>query len=76
MKVFVKATDIMKNSARDSLVVRVDSTPPRFVKHTFEKNVDCSGTDPQLTYCSRWVCCTGCKNASVAGQFTSRRPDF
>ena len=50
---FVEAVDVMGNNATDSLVVGVDSTPPRFVKHNFEKNVD-SG-NPQLPYSSRFV---------------------
>ena len=50
---FVVAVDVMGNNATDSLVVGVDSSPPRFVKHTFEKNV-VSG-DPQLPFSSRFV---------------------
>ncbi|KAK2156244.1 hypothetical protein NP493_1987g00009, partial [Ridgeia piscesae] len=51
IRVFVVAVDVMGNNATDSLVVGVDTTPPRFVKHNFEKNVD-SG-DPQLPFSSR-----------------------
>ena len=53
IRVLVRATDVMGNSAGDWLMVRVDSTPPTFasVDHTFEKNVDCSGT--QLSFCSK-----------------------
>jgi len=53
IRVFVVAVDVMGNNATDSLVVGVDTTPPRFVKHNFEKNVD-SG-DPQLPFSSRCV---------------------
>ena len=67
MKVYVKATDVMGNSVSDSLMVRVDSTKPRFVEHTFEKDVDCSGTN--ILTCSR--CVSFAKTStSVAGQLT------
>ena len=50
---FVEAVDVMGNNAIDSLVVGVDSSPPRFVEHKFEKNVE-SGNQ-QLPYSSRCV---------------------
>ncbi|KAK2176602.1 hypothetical protein NP493_652g00038 [Ridgeia piscesae] len=51
IRVLVRATDVMGNSAGDWLTVRVDSSAPTFVGHTFEKNVDCSGT--KLSFCSK-----------------------
>ncbi|KAI0240582.1 hypothetical protein LSAT2_008678 [Lamellibrachia satsuma] len=51
IRVFVKAVDVMGNNATDSLVVGVDSSPPRFVEYTFQKNVE-SGR-PLLPYSSR-----------------------
>ena len=56
IRVFVKAVDVMGNNATDSLVVGVDSSPPRFVEYTFQKNVE-SGR-PLLSYSSR--CVTSC----------------
>ncbi|KAI0219163.1 hypothetical protein LSAT2_029231, partial [Lamellibrachia satsuma] len=51
LKVFVKAEDVTGNSATDSLVVALDSSPPEFHKKEIERNVD-SG-DPKLPYSSR-----------------------
>ncbi|KAK2192989.1 hypothetical protein NP493_19g12019 [Ridgeia piscesae] len=54
IRVFVRATDVMGNSAGDWVVVRVDSTPPRFVTYKFEKNIDCTGSKVSvLPVCSR-----------------------
>ena len=50
---FVKAEDVTGNSASDSLVVALDSSPPEFHKKEIERNVD-SG-DPKLPYSSRFV---------------------
>ena len=51
IRMLVRATDVMGNSANDWLMVRVDSSAPTFVDHTFKKNVDCSGT--KLALCSK-----------------------
>jgi len=49
--VLVRAVDVTGNNATDSLVIRIDSTPPTFVNYTFEKNVN--SDDPKLPYSSR-----------------------
>ncbi|KAK2165621.1 hypothetical protein NP493_1358g02009 [Ridgeia piscesae] len=51
IRVLIRAVDVTGNNATDWLFIRVDSSPPIFMSHTFEKNVD-SG-DPKLSYSSR-----------------------
>ncbi|KAI0236120.1 hypothetical protein LSAT2_013308, partial [Lamellibrachia satsuma] len=51
LKVFVKAEDVTGNSATDSLVVALDTSPPEFHMKEIGRNVD-SG-DPKLPYSSR-----------------------
>jgi len=64
----IRAVDVTGNNATDWLFIRVDSSPPIFMSHTFEKNVD-SG-DPKLSYSSRCVNSGGMSNQTTFVQNT------